>query len=365
MEGKMKRGVRCVVSWLVVAAVMAMFTPVSMSFAALSNDDVISAKLKEADGTSGQNTNSGSGVKTGHIQNGAVTNEKISGLISVDKLATYSGVKIVHTGPADGVNTFNDVNDAINSITTPDQPTFIRVMPGYYGAIDASKAKITIEGSGIENTFIEGAVNRTSQTATATFRNLTLGNSWVCLDSISNTIFENVYCNGAMASRPGSVLKLKDTYVKEGGVHSEGQAEIINTIVNGPLNLFDTSSVKGSTINGAIALQGNGSSNTITDTTVNQGNGGYGIGLFGNVNVKISNTKVYGGQYAVQVGGSPVVDITNSHLGGTEAGLASSGATVNIANSNFPGIVYLSGTGVTVLKVVNCYDSGFNPVPNQ
>ena len=61
------------VSWLVAATVTAMLSPVSMSFAAVNNDEVTSVKLKEADGTSGQNTNSGSGVKTGHIQNGAVT----------------------------------------------------------------------------------------------------------------------------------------------------------------------------------------------------------------------------------------------------------------------------------------------------
>jgi len=74
----MKRGIgNKVVSWLLAVAVMVMFTPVSKSFAALSNDEVTSVKLKEADGTSGQNTNSGSGVKTNHIQNGAVTAAKL------------------------------------------------------------------------------------------------------------------------------------------------------------------------------------------------------------------------------------------------------------------------------------------------
>jgi hypothetical protein len=43
----------------------------------LANDAVVSVNLAEADGNSGQNTNTGSGVKTGHIQNGAVINAKI------------------------------------------------------------------------------------------------------------------------------------------------------------------------------------------------------------------------------------------------------------------------------------------------
>jgi len=41
-------------------------------------DEVLSANIKEADGTTGQNTNTGSGIKTGHIQNGAVTGLKIA-----------------------------------------------------------------------------------------------------------------------------------------------------------------------------------------------------------------------------------------------------------------------------------------------
>lgn len=66
-----------VVSWVVVAAVTAMLSPVSMAFASVNDDQVTSQKLKEADGTSGQNANSGSGVKTAHIQDGAVTASKL------------------------------------------------------------------------------------------------------------------------------------------------------------------------------------------------------------------------------------------------------------------------------------------------
>ncbi len=50
----------------------------TMVFAAVLNDEVTSVKLKEADGLASQDTNTGSGVKTGHIQNSAVTTAKIA-----------------------------------------------------------------------------------------------------------------------------------------------------------------------------------------------------------------------------------------------------------------------------------------------
>ncbi|OGU16220.1 MAG: hypothetical protein A2076_00375 [Geobacteraceae bacterium GWC2_53_11] len=153
----MKRIGSRVASWVVVAVVTAMLSPVSMSFAAVANNEVTSVKLKEADGTSGQDTNSGSGVKTGHIQdgavtalkiaNGAVTGEKIAGPIGVDKLATYAGVKVVHTGPSDGANTFNTINAAIAAGTA----TVIKVMPGTY-----------TENINVNGVVIDGCVFRTN-----------------------------------------------------------------------------------------------------------------------------------------------------------------------------------------------------------
>ena len=72
----------------------------TMVFAAVLNDEVTSIKLKEADGTSGQNTNSGSGVKTGHIRDGAVTTSKIADGSVTDAKITgqISATKISSTG---------------------------------------------------------------------------------------------------------------------------------------------------------------------------------------------------------------------------------------------------------------------------
>lgn len=43
----------------------------------IADDSILSQHIKEADGTTGQDTNTGSGIKTGHIQDGAVTTGKI------------------------------------------------------------------------------------------------------------------------------------------------------------------------------------------------------------------------------------------------------------------------------------------------
>src|SRR6266702_3291221 len=67
------------VSWLVAAAVTAMLSPVSMSFAAvpIGPNTVNSVAIIAADGTSGHTLTTGTGVKTDHIQNGAVTAPKL------------------------------------------------------------------------------------------------------------------------------------------------------------------------------------------------------------------------------------------------------------------------------------------------
>jgi len=63
----------------VAAAVTAMLSPVSMSFAAvpIGPNTVNSVAIIAADGTSGQTLTTGTGVKTDHIQNGAVTAPKL------------------------------------------------------------------------------------------------------------------------------------------------------------------------------------------------------------------------------------------------------------------------------------------------
>lgn len=146
------------------------------TLASVSDDQVTSIKIREADGTTGQDTNTGSGVKSGHIQdqavttskiaNGAVTNDKISGPISASKIdlsgfqSKLSNVIIVAKSGGD----FTSVRSAVNSITDSSEsnPYVIKVMPGIYdetsggsgGVLNAIQLKnyISIQGSGIDAT---------------------------------------------------------------------------------------------------------------------------------------------------------------------------------------------------------------------
>lgn len=67
---------------------------------ATPDDSILSQHIKEADGTSGQDTNTGSGIKTGHIQDGAVTTSKIADGAVTDAKITgpISGSKISSAG---------------------------------------------------------------------------------------------------------------------------------------------------------------------------------------------------------------------------------------------------------------------------
>jgi hypothetical protein len=86
---------------------------VSVGIAA-APDSIVSSDIKEADGTSGQDTNSGSGIKSEHIQANAITSEKIAdGAITASKIIDGS---IISTKLSDNAVTVNKVSDG--AITT-------------------------------------------------------------------------------------------------------------------------------------------------------------------------------------------------------------------------------------------------------
>ena len=153
---------------------------------------MLSQHVKEAvAGSTDQNTNSGSGIKTGHIvdtavttskladaaittakiADSAVTSDKISGTISADKIETYAGIKVVHTGKVDGINTFNSINAAVEA--APDN-SLIKIMPGSYTEDITLQKRITFEGSGIGLTYIYGNVYGSSYSSQGTFKDISV-----------------------------------------------------------------------------------------------------------------------------------------------------------------------------------------------
>lgn len=179
----------------------------------MNDDQVTSQKIREADGSSGQDTNSGSGVKTGHIQDGAVTDAKIAGPISASKISsaglnadTVDGLHgadlahAVHTHPQSQVTglegalagksdvthnhdvlyqqkygkvavvaqTGGDYTDPISAMNalavwcgTPSASNacLVKIMPGVYGVGGNSlqmQEYVDVEGSGENTTRISG-----------------------------------------------------------------------------------------------------------------------------------------------------------------------------------------------------------------
>lgn len=101
-----------VVKCLVVAALC---TLPMQGFAATGQNQVVSISIKPADGATGQNVLLGSGVKTGHIQDGAVTDAKIGGTISTDKLNVGTSAGTVAAG--DHSHVISTVNIADGAVT--------------------------------------------------------------------------------------------------------------------------------------------------------------------------------------------------------------------------------------------------------
>lgn len=175
----------------------------SGAFAAVNDDQVTSQKIKEADGTSGQNTNSGSGVKTGHIQDGAVTDAKIGGTISQSKV---TGLEAALVGKSDVTHNhdnlyqqkygkiaivaqtggdYADPVSALNAIATwcgtpsATNPCLMKLMPGVYDIGSNSLLMLSyvdIEGSGERTTVItsNSAVGTVQGSRNAELRFLTI-----------------------------------------------------------------------------------------------------------------------------------------------------------------------------------------------
>lgn len=227
----MYRNSRLLAYPLLVAAALA-----APAFARAGVDTVLSGEIKEADGTSGQDTNAGSGVKTGHLQDAAVTSAKLApaavgtaaiadGAVTPAKLAGAIPASLIdRTGldadsidgyqagdfspighdhvlseiqasgtlarrtrnvlvvAKDGSGDFTNPDEAIRSIAdaSPENPYLVKIMPGVYDVAGfGTHQNIDVEGSGEGVTKVRVEDWNTSQFHTQLYgpgevRNLTI-----------------------------------------------------------------------------------------------------------------------------------------------------------------------------------------------
>lgn len=354
---------------------------------ATQDDSVLSQNVKEADGTSGQNTNTGSGIKTGHIQDGAITDAKIAGPISAEKLAAYSGVRIVHKGATDGLNTFNTITDALNSITDNSETKryVVVVMPGVYTENVVGKYYVDIIGQSRSGSIIKNS----GEDYTVTMANMSIKNLTVEGNGVGGVI---LYDNSAVYDCNIKVQFGGKWWAYGISIRSP-QTTVENTTITGGqitcgLDIFGISNnssvvLRGITIQNcaqAMLLQTNNNSPLrISDVLV--------VGdAAPTIEVQCGHIEFYNlisnvPDAAVVIGancGYPVVHCSSCSLSSVGINGWPRSAFLYIDNSSVSGISIGGSAGVRIgnskiasvsgdvsnLKMVNCHDADYNPIVN-
>lgn len=393
-----------------VCACLSLLPPLLPAGSFAASDNVLSANIKEADGTSGQNTDAGSGVKTGHIQDaavttpklasesvatdkiaaGAVTDAKISGTIATSKLNVgttagtvaagdhahdgiyerkYANVKVVSL---DGNGDFTSPVDAVNSITDASEtnPYLVKIMPGVY---DFGSSRIItspfvdIQGSGRHITRLVGS-----------------GISLAANSHVSELTVTAQYSApqiGIQASDQNSIVNV-DVFSKNVALSVEPNAKVVvdgaTLTVDGTGGGNNTS--MGIWINGYLGYGWL----TIRNTTIDVSNGENvttGISSLGVITIENSTVKVYGvyPEYTTGIGASDGViknvsvstngvalsgnydwTVHQSILNGDVAAYSHwyAGSVLNIANTQIIGPITTPGT----VHCFGTYGEDFQPV---
>ena len=358
-------------------------------FASVNDDQVTSQKIREADGTSGQNTNSGSGVKTGHIQNdavttgkianGAVTDVKIGGTISQSKItnleATLAGkAEVTHNHDvlyqqkygklavvAQTGGDYSDPVTAMNSLATwcgtPSATNLclLKIMPGVYNLGSNNYLRMSsyvdIEGSGEIATRIIGS--------TWDYNNYNVG----VVVGASNAEIRNLTVENANGYWPSSAIYNNNASPKITNVtaNSYGAPTVnhgIRNVNSSPVMMNVTAFASSSDM--AYAIMNESSSPVMTNITANAtGIHGYGIYNGGNSAPIVTTARVASSRFGIYNAESSAPIITNTITEGGQFGIldvsSSGGVFFNVITSS-----YLNQGGLT--KCINVYDSGYNPI---
>lgn len=407
--------------WFSVAAVAGMLCLPAQSFAGYT----LSRDIVPADGTTGQSVTTGSGIKTGHIQNGAVTSlkiaagavtvtqiadgavtnskiadgsvtdaklglgavtdAKISGPISPSKIGAYAGVKTVHKGAADNVNTFSTIVDALKALEGATGRNAIFVMPGIYEEDFSSY----IKNGETRNVEIIGAGRNTT-----TIKAIGAPDGWRGYPYLyvpSGLTLRNLTFQGLLAITEGCHdVRLEDLLIQQGiGVYIYGSfANIaiehvsIESTEIGLLFFIATGSstltlkdleITAPNAEAAHVRNGDGAPVRFYNTRITAG-----AGIETNGYVEINNSVITADTplYAENIyGQTPLIAVKNSEINGTS--LSTNPGKIAIDNSVISAvpingnamisnskIVNTVGTYGNMVKIVNSANANYDPIPN-
>lgn len=383
---------------------------------------VSSKDLLPADGSSGQVLSVGNGIKTGHIQNGAVTPEKLA----------YTGVVFVHK--AAGSPTIQGAINAAAQSATAQSRYLVKILPGEYDESVTLSPYVDLEGSGIDTTSVTCSSGASALKAVAAgtynIRNLTVKNPAVGghgldVQGSAAVVVNNAkivlaasdnYAVGVHLSPATSLQFLNSAVVAEGGNGARegiagncvdllvagssikltglgtGYALGIDVIASGKGRIFNSQvevATQGTDITEGVFVMGKGEIDT-TRISVSSGTdagGIWGADWVGDMVISNSHIDVASGMHtgvgrsyaAAPSATNGTGRIANSTLTGSVTG-ASVGAQLDITNSTVTGGVKAienayGGTyriGASQIsgsydigpsdKRVNCFDGDFLPV---
>ncbi|MBI5205084.1 MAG: hypothetical protein HZA11_09220 [Nitrospirae bacterium] len=345
----------------------------------IADDSILSQHIKEADETTGQDTNTGSGIKTGHIQDGAVTTPKIvDGAVSTSKITDGAVTDAKITGPISGsklgTHTHSGSDIADGSVATSKIAA---------GAITPDKIgfysnAIIVAPSGGDFTSPVNAINAITD---ASASNLYLVKIMPGVYTLSDNAFMRIppYVDIEGSGKGTTIINGNGIMLHYYPPSTTRNAELRNITItgqHGPADgygrLIQVSSGKLSIFNADInsispVMQGLKPPPCVSvdDSTV----------ILNNVNCSVSGLSVAGmhmtGTSTLKVLNSSIVTSSTApdNINWNNVVLVQSYAVNNVIMVNSlltAGINTVTYNGdVSNVKLVNCYDGNYNSIPNR